>query len=176
MRIISGTHKGRRIQAPKKLPVRPTTDRAKEGLFNILQHRRELPSSQILDLFSGTGNMSYEFASRQCAKIQAVDQNFHCVQFIKKTSAALSLSVEVIQSECLNFLEKTTIAYDIIFADPPYDFETAQYDALVTAGRDRLDNEGLLIVEHFEKVELDALEGFDFKRAYGNSIFSFFTK
>jgi 16S rRNA (guanine966-N2)-methyltransferase len=176
MRIISGTHKGRRIQAPKKLPVRPTTDRAKEGLFNILQHRIEFSTSRVLDLFSGTGNMSYEFASRHCIDIMAVDQNFHCVQFIKKTAVELKLSIDVVQSESLNFLENTVKIYDIIFADPPYDFETAQYNALIHLGRERIDSDGHLIIEHFEKVELDNQQGFDFKRAYGNSNFSFFKK
>ena len=84
MRIIAGSHKGRRITAPKKLPSPPTTDRSKEGLFNILQHRLDFETLDVLDLFSGTGNISYEFASRGVANIAAVDQNRQCVSFIKK--------------------------------------------------------------------------------------------
>ena len=94
MRIISGTHKGRRITAPKKLPSPPTTDRSKEGLFNILQHRLDFETLNVLDLFSGTGNISYEFASRGVAKITAVDQNRHCVNFIKTTALDLELNIE----------------------------------------------------------------------------------
>ena len=105
MRIISGTHKGRRISVPKNLPVRPTTDRSKEGLFNILQHRLEFESLTVLDLFSGTGNMSYEFASRGVSKITAVDQNRHCVNFIQKTAGNLELDINTIQSECITFLK-----------------------------------------------------------------------
>ena len=87
MRIISGKHKGRKIIAPKQLPVRPTTDRSKEALFNIIQHRFEFSQIQVLDLYAGTGNISYEFASRGAAQITAVDQNRFCIQFIQKTTA-----------------------------------------------------------------------------------------
>ena len=107
MRIISGTHKGRRIAAPKNLPVRPTTDRSKEGLFNILQHRLEFDTLSVLDLFSGTGNMSYEFASRGVSNITSVDQNSNCIHFIQKTSTELSLNINSIQSESTLFLKKS---------------------------------------------------------------------
>ena len=106
MRIISGSHKGRRILAPKKLPVRPTTDRSKEGLFNILQHRLNFKSLHVLDLFSGTGNISYEFASRGVVNIAAVDQNRNCVNFIKKTAIELGLIIEISQCDSISFLEK----------------------------------------------------------------------
>jgi 16S rRNA (guanine(966)-N(2))-methyltransferase RsmD len=86
MRIISGSHKGRRLTAPKKLPVRPTTDRSKEALFNILQHQYDWKNTAVLDLFSGTGSISYEFGSRGVKNIIAVDQNKMCVDFIRKTS------------------------------------------------------------------------------------------
>ena len=92
MRIISGKNKGKRITAPKKLPVRPTTDMAKEALFNILNNRLNLNGIGILDLFSGTGNIAYEFASRGASQITAVDENFDCVKFIKKTSEELDMT------------------------------------------------------------------------------------
>ena len=91
MRVISGVHKGRRIQAPKNLPVRPTTDRSKEGLFNILQHRLDFKSIKVLDLFAGTGSISYEFSSRGTKYVSAIDQNKSCVQFIQKTATALAV-------------------------------------------------------------------------------------
>jgi 16S rRNA G966 N2-methylase RsmD len=83
MRIISGTHKSRRIVAPKNLPVRPTTDLSKEALFNILNNQYNFAEISVLDLFAGTGNISYEFASRGCTAIVAVDAHFGCVQFTK---------------------------------------------------------------------------------------------
>ena len=122
MRIISGSHKGRRVIAPKKLPVRPTTDRSKEGLFNILQHRLNFESLHVLDLFSGTGNISYEFASRGIANITAVDQNRHCVNFIKKTATDIGLTINSLQSDSITFLKKKVSHYDLIFGDPPYDW------------------------------------------------------
>ena len=131
MRIISGSHKGRRILAPKKLPVRPTTDRSKEGLFNILQHRLNFNSLHVLDLFSGTGNISYEFASRGVANITAIDQNRHCVNFIKKTAIDLGLSINSSQCDSISFLEKKTSHYDIIFGDPPYEWDAEAYFVLI---------------------------------------------
>ena len=104
MRVISGVHKGRRIQAPKNLPVRPTTDRSKEGLFNILQHRLDFKSIQVLDLFAGTGSISYEFSSRGTKHVSAIDQNRSCVQFIKKVSIDLEMKIIAIQEECFRFL------------------------------------------------------------------------
>ena len=145
MRIISGTHKGRRISAPKNLPVRPTTDRSKEGLFNILQHRLEFESLIVLDLFSGTGNMSYEFASRGVSKITAVDQNRHCVNFIQKTAGNLELDINTIQSECITFLKKNTSTFSLIFADPPYDWEAEAYLNLLEQAKKRLDDSGIIM-------------------------------
>ena len=116
MRVISGVHKGRRIQAPKNLPVRPTTDRSKEGLFNILQHRLDFKSIQVLDLFAGTGSISYEFSSRGTKHVSAIDQNRSCVQFIKKVSIDLEMKIIAIQEECFRFLEQNSISYDLIFA------------------------------------------------------------
>jgi 16S rRNA (guanine(966)-N(2))-methyltransferase RsmD len=174
MRIISGTHKGRRISAPKNLPVRPTTDRSKEGLFNILQHRMDFDSLTVLDLFSGTGNISYEFASRGASKIIAVDQNRHCVHFIQKTARALDLEISVLQSETVVFLEKNTATYTLIFADPPYDWEAEAYLQLLERAKKRLAPSGIIIFEHSNFIDLSMGEGFDFSRNYGGSVFSFF--
>ena len=101
MRIISGNHKGKKIQAPKSLPVRPTTDRAKESVFNILENRYNLSEKRILDLFSGTGNLSYEFSSRNTYEITAVDINPKCVNFIKKTNQNLNFNIKTILSDSL---------------------------------------------------------------------------
>ena len=99
MRIISGNHKGRKLIAPNNLPVRPTTDRAKESLFNILQNRYNISKVKVLDLFSGTGNISYEFASRNVNKITAVDKNIKCTNFINKMSLELDFNIKTITCE-----------------------------------------------------------------------------
>ncbi|MEC7068304.1 MAG: RsmD family RNA methyltransferase, partial [Bacteroidota bacterium] len=116
MRIISGTHKGRRLVVPKKLPVRPTTDRSKEGLFNILQHKSDLKNTSVLDLFSGTGSISYEFVSRGVNNITAVDQNKNCIDFIRMTSESLKLKIQVTQMDTKKYLSSVKTQFDIIFA------------------------------------------------------------
>ena len=120
MRIISGTHKGRRLVAPKKLPVRPTTDRSKEGLFNILQHKYDLKNTSVLDLFSGTGSISYEFGSRGVNNITAVDQNKNCVDFIR-IHRVPKIQIQVTQMDTKVFIfRKNAIRYD--FCRPSYNW------------------------------------------------------
>lgn len=176
MRIISGSHKGRRITAPKKLPVRPTTDRAKEGLFNILHHRIEWETINALDLFAGTGNISYELASRGVSKIYAVDQNRFCVDFIRKTSLELELPIEIIRNDVNKWIASQFQPFDLIFADPPYDVTLESYQGLIDKliKNKYLKKEGLLIVEHNEHVNLEENNYFQFSRTYGSSTFSFF--
>ncbi|MDC3275147.1 RsmD family RNA methyltransferase, partial [Flavobacteriaceae bacterium] len=119
MRIISGTYKGRRLKAPKNLPVRPTTDMAKEALFNILMHRYDFRDLSVLDLFSGTGNIAYEFCSRGTLSVLAVDKEFRCTKFIESTAAEFNMPIDVLKSDVFSFLERNTQTFDIIFADPP---------------------------------------------------------
>jgi 16S rRNA (guanine(966)-N(2))-methyltransferase RsmD len=176
MRIISGIHKGRKIIAPKQLPVRPTTDRSKEALFNILQHRFDFSEIQVLDLYAGTGNISYEFASRGATQITAVDQNRFCIQFIQKTSEALELNITAIKEESQHFIEQNENKYDLIFADPPYEFKEKAYEILTDRSQYLLKPGGLFILEHYKKIKLTHLQGFEYERVYGNNIFSFFAK
>lgn len=177
MRIISGIHKGRRLVAPKQLPVRPTTDRAKEALFNILHHRLVWDEIATLDLFAGTGNISYELASRGVTQLTAVDQNKHCVYFMAKTSEALDLPINVIKNSVEKFLEHPRpTPFDFIFADPPYAFTeeklTSLADQLVQ--KDWLTEEGCLIIEHDKHLNLSTHPSFFEERIYGSSRFSFF--
>ena len=174
MRIISGTHKGKKIQAPTKLPIRPTTDRAKEGLFNIL-HRFDLNQVQVLDLFAGTGNISYEFASRGAKQVTAIDQNRHCIQFIQKTALELEMNITAIQAETLPFLSQQKTSYDLIFADPPYDFEFDVYTQMTELTASLLNPKGILIIEHDKHIDLSRIKGFTENRNYGNNVFSFFS-
>ena len=119
MRIISGKFKGRRISAPKNLPVRPTTDMSKEALFNVLNNHFHFEDLKVLDLFSGTGNISYEFASRGSQNITSVDGDFGCVKFIKQTAAEFDFNIAAIKSDVLQYIERCKSEYNIIFADSP---------------------------------------------------------
>lgn len=176
MRIISGRYKGKRLVAPKKLPVRPTTDMAKEGVFNILNNRFELEDCSVLDLFSGTGNLSFEFGSRGAQSITAVDAHKGCIQFIKKTTEELDLPIYTVKMDVFAYLKKCKNQFDIIFSDPPYDLDDEKFfkipDLVFKNGL--LKKDGVLIVEHSPQTSLDARENFQEKRKYGSSIFSFF--
>lgn len=178
MRIISGSHKGRRLSAPKKLPARPTTDRSKEALFNILQHQFNWEDIAVLELFAGTGSISYEFGSRGVKKIIAVDQNKMCVDYIRKTSEILQLPILVTQMKALEYLSKVKSQFDLIFADPPYDFGNINYLGFVTGvfSNKLLYDGGLLIIEHSEQEKLDSHANFLQSRKYGSNVFSFFEK
>lgn len=176
MRIISGIHKGRRIQAPKNLPVRPTTDMAKEALFNILRNLIHINGIKVLELFAGSGNMSYEFASRGAGSVLSVDKHFPCITFIKKTAEQLDLPIDTIKADAFKFLENHTIKYDIIFADPPYGLEIDDFlkiPDLVTANK-LLKEDGILIIEHSKHTDLSGHPSFDNARRYGGTVFSFF--
>ena len=176
MRIISGEHKGRRILPQKNLPVRPTTDRAKEALFNILNNHFYFDDISVLDLFAGTGNISYEFASRGCKQIKCVDTHANCLQFIQQTSSALNLSIKTIKSDVFKFLQTEKEKVTLIFADPPYHFTSAQFLTLVTLvfENELLLEDGFFILEHASQNDLSTLPNFSFSKKYGNSNFSFF--
>lgn len=176
MRIISGKLKGRRLSAPKNLPVRPTTDLSKESLFNILNNHFNFDELKILDLFSGTGNISYEFASRGAGPIFSIDGDYGCVSFIKKTAKELDLDITPLKSDVIKFLEKHQSSYDIIFADPPYDFSQEAFESIVKLvfEKELLDPEGMLVVEHSKFTKLDHLPHFSFQKNYGGSSFTFF--
>jgi 16S rRNA (guanine(966)-N(2))-methyltransferase RsmD len=160
MRIISGKLKSRRLSAPKNLPVRPTTDMAKESLFNILNNTYYFDAISVIDLFSGTGNISYEFASRGTKKIYSVDAHTGCIRYINTTAKELDLDISTFKSDVYKFLEKTPLKADVIFADPPYDFEEEQFLKIVNLVFDReiLNEDGVLIVEHSKHTDLTSHE------------------
>lgn len=178
MRIISGTHKGRRIAAPKNLPTRPTTDRTKEALFNILGHQWDFEGLHVLDLFAGTGNISYEFCSRGVAQVVAVDQHHLCCKFIKQTSAAFGFPIEIVSSEVLKYLQRCSQKYDLIFADPPYDFSLENYQDLLDTvfNHDVLHPGGQLILEHDPQWKWEKHPNWIESRVYGSNQMSFFEK
>lgn len=176
MRIISGKLKGRRLKAPKNLPVRPTTDMAKESLFNILNNTYYFDAISVIDLFSGTGNISYEFASRGSKKVYAIDANYNCIKYINNTSKELDLDITTYKSDVYKFLEKTNLKADIIFADPPYDFEKEKFIQIVDTvfQKQLLLEEGLLIVEHSKHTDLSDHPKYSYQKGYGGNVFSFF--
>lgn len=176
MRIISGTHKGKRLIAPKSLPVRPTTDFAKEALFNILTHRIDFDSITFLDLFAGTGNISYEFASRGCEDIICVDGNFGCVKYIQKIAEELDFNIQTVKSDVFKYVKAATRSFDVIFADPPYDFNVERLESLVQTILEKrlLTEEGVIIIEHTKHNDLSKITNFSEARRYGGTVFSFF--
>lgn len=174
-RIISGRLRGKIIVAPAKLDIRPTTDFAKEGLFNILRNRYDWDQLQVLDLFAGMGNLSYELASRGVTQITAVDIQKACVRFIEKTAQELDFPIRVVHSEAIEFLRRAYQDYDLILADPPYDYE--DYASMVdTIFLQKLlrDEDALLVVEHALDRDLSELPHFQETRKYGKVRFSFF--
>lgn len=175
MRIISGSHKGILINPPKGLPVRPTTDRAKESLFNILSLNFNLDECSVLDLFSGTGNIAYECCSRGAERVVAVDINFKCCEFIKEMKQKQRFAgLEVQKRDAYVFLKGCTETFDLIFADAPYaQKELIQIPELVLSQK-LLKPGGWLIVEHESNLEMTGQSGFFDKRTYGQSAFTFF--
>ena len=176
MRIISGFHKGRRLRSPKKLPVRPTTDMAKEALFNILGNNYDFETTAVLDLFSGTGNISYEFCSRGTTNIKSIDRDRRCIKFIKETSEILKMPISAVATDVSSYLENTKQTFDLIFADPPYETKQNAFEALVAVifKRQLLNSGGMCIVEHSKQTRLSHLKNFCDLKTYGGNCFSFF--
>lgn len=176
MRIISGKLKGRKITAPKNLPVRPTTDMAKESLFNILNNLYYFDGISIIDLFAGTGNISLEFASRGTKSILAVDSNYHCIKFINKISNQLNVTIQTLKADVFKFLETNKIKSDVIFADPPYEFENDRFMQIANLvfENELLSENGTLIIEHSKHTDLSEHQHFSYSRKYGGCVFSFF--
>jgi 16S rRNA (guanine966-N2)-methyltransferase len=175
LRIISGTHRGRRLSAPKSLPVRPTTDYAKESLFNILRNHLDINGLHALDLFSGTGNISFELASRGAASVIAVDSNAKCCAFTKESAATLGFeNIRTVKSNAFAFLKGMGGKYGLIFADPPYELDTTSTIPGIVFEKGLLEEDGLLVIEHGRETDLSMLEHFLEKRTYGNVNFSIF--
>jgi len=177
LRIIGGIYKGKQIIAPKNLPVRPTTDFAKEGLFNILNNKVDFEGLTVLDLFCGTGNISLEFASRGAQKIYAIDKHTPCLYFVKDTAKALKLnSIITDRADVFKYLEKSHSTFDVIFADPPYELENIAEIHELVFKQNLLNEDGWLIIEHGPKTDLSNKLNYVETRKYGNVHFSFFAQ
>ncbi|WP_461451895.1 16S rRNA (guanine(966)-N(2))-methyltransferase RsmD [Mucilaginibacter sp.] len=175
MRIIGGSLKGLRLNPPTNLPVRPTTDLAKEALFNILLNKIDFEGIKVLDLFSGTGNISLEFASRGASEVVSIDRSIQCINYVKDTARQHKLTqVKPFKADVLKYLEIETEQYDLIFADPPYDLSKIPEIPKIIFEKNLLLPGGMLIVEHQSLQNLSNHLAFVEQRKYGHSSFSFF--
>lgn len=175
MRIVGGKYRNRRLHPPNEMEARPTTDFAKEGLFNVLHHSVPLEDIRVLDLFAGTGSISLEFLSRGAAEVISVDQDRKLYDFMQSTSRELNEpNWRMVKSDVFAFLRSHRGLYDIVFADPPFHIEHIERIPTLVMEAGLLGDEGLLIVEHQEKIKLNGLPGFQRVRTYGTIHFSFF--
>jgi 16S rRNA (guanine966-N2)-methyltransferase len=175
MRIISGEFGGRRINPPPNMPhTRPTTDIAKEGLFNILQNRMDFEGAKTLDLFGGTGSISYELASRGAADITIVEKDAVMHGFIKKTMDVLKVDAKILRLDVFSFLSSCTEQFDFIFAGPPYALGTIDELPKIIVSKKLIAPGGFFVLEHTPRNAYEKYEGFSFVRNYGTTLFSFF--
>ena len=175
MRIISGDFGSRRIKIPRNLTIRPTTDQAKEGIFNIISNKVDLVGLKILDLFSGSGMVGLEFISRG-AKVTFVEKNVQCVKHISSTLNELNITSKIIKQDVFKFLSNCNSNFDIIFADPPYSFNEEDYKKLINLVENNFLNDSsiLFILEHYKKKDFRKVNIFVDNRNYGDCSFTFF--
>lgn len=176
MRIIGGEHGGRKINPPAKMPhTRPTTDVAKEGLFNVLQHKIDFDGMKTLDLFGGTGSISYELASRGATDLTVVEKDPVMFEFIRKTSTALKLEgFRVVKMDVFKFIAQATEKYDLIFAGPPYALNTIDELPKLIFEKGLLNEGGRFILEHTPRNDYRQFPNYKSQRNYGTTIFSIF--
>lgn len=176
MRIISGKWGGRRISPPANMPhTRPTTDIAKEGLFNILQNRMDFTGISTLDLFGGTGCISYELASRGAADMTIIEKDNTMHAFIKKNLDMLCAeNCKVLKMDVFAYLHTATQSFDFIFAGPPYALGTIDEIPQIIINRKLIAKGGFFVLEHTPRNQYEKFSGFSFQRNYGSTLFSFF--
>ncbi|CAG5086264.1 16S rRNA (guanine(966)-N(2))-methyltransferase RsmD [Parvicella tangerina] len=174
MRIISGKFKGKRIIAPKSIKARPTTDFAKESLFNILEHKFDFQGADVLDLFAGTGNISYELISRGAAHVTAVDVSLASYKFINTFAHENEMNIKCIKADVFKFLKRQQNSYPLIFADPPYALKEISQLPNLIFDHNWLSSEGLLIIEHSQETSFKDHPRLIDHRKYSRVNFSFF--
>lgn len=176
MRIISGEHGRRRINPPANMPhTRPTTDIAKEGLFNIISNSLDIKELKTLDLFGGTGSISYELASRGAGDLTVVEKDSKMYEFIKKTAIELRLeNFKVLKVDVFKFIEQCTDKYDFIFAGPPYALGSIDELPKLIFEKQLLNNEGWFVLEHTPRNDYKKFPFYTTERNYGTTVFSIF--
>jgi 16S rRNA (guanine(966)-N(2))-methyltransferase RsmD len=178
MRIVGGEYKGRRVSVPSNFPSRPTTDFAKEGLFNVLENQININDTSILDLCSGTGNIALEFLSRGSTFITCVDIHTNCLKFVQRNAASMGAEkrIRTMKLDILTFLQRNKQEFDLVFADPPYDY--SNYETLIQLVMENkaVCKDGFFILEHSKQKDFSMQPNFQFFRNYGNVSFSFFKR
>lgn len=178
MRIVGGEFSGRRFSPPTSIPARPTTDVAKEGLFNTLEHMMDLEGIKTCDIFGGTGSISYELASRGAADLTLIERDTTSIQFIKKTAEALGIAdkMRIIKGDVFKFMKQSKEQYDFIFAGPPYALVTIDDLPLLVFEKKMLKPEGIFVLEHTPRNDYQNHPHFVRLKNYGTTVFSFFTQ
>lgn len=175
MRIIRGKYGRRRFDVPRNITARPTTDFARENLFNVLENIDDLEGKSALDLFAGTGAISFEFLSRGCAEVTAVEQAPVQTKFITSVKDKLGdESLRVIRGDVFRFIETCHRQFDFIFADPPYDHPRFEEVLGLILGSDMVKEGTVVIIEHSKNRDFSTLPGFSQHRVYGSVNFSIF--
>lgn len=175
MRIVSGKYKGRRLNLPANYKARPTTDFAKENLFNILHNYIDWEGLEVLDLFGGTGSISFELVSRGCSKVYCVEKYPANYAFIEKTKKQLEANeLHVFKMDVFRFIENSRDRFDFIFADPPYDLPFLEEVPQRVLDKKLLKDGGVFVMEHSKENDFSALPYFVEKRVYGSVNFSIF--
>jgi 16S rRNA (guanine966-N2)-methyltransferase len=175
MRIISGVHRGRKFYPPAHIPARPTTDIAKEGLFNIIENNLDIPSLKTLDIFAGTGSISYELASRGARDLTLVEQDRVTVNFIKKTIADLHFQhCKIVKMEVFKFIRQCKDQFDFIFAGPPYALKEIDEIPELVFDKELLLTGGWLVLEHTPRNNYSRFPYYRTERNYGTTVFSIF--
>jgi len=178
MRIVGGTFGGRRFSPPANIPARPTTDLAKEGLFNMLNNLIDFDGLKTLELFGGTGNITYELASRGAENMTVVERDSASIDFIKKTVIALGIKekVKVIPGDAFKFIKQATEQYDFIFADPPYALDVMDDLPKLVFEKQLLAPDGIFVLEHTQRNDYQRHPNFIKIKNYGTTVFTFFTQ
>ena len=176
MRIITGKYGGRKINPPSKMPhTRPTTDVAKEGLFNIIENNISIEGLKTLDIFGGTGSISYELASRGASDLTIIEKDPKMYAFIQKSIEDLKIeNCKVIKMDVFRFLETTNETYDFIFAGPPYALKNIDDLPVIIREKKLLKPKGWFILEHMPANNYEKYPLFKSSRNYGTTIFSIF--
>lgn len=178
MRIIGGEHGGRKFNPPNNMPyTRPTTDMAKEGLFNVMQHKLDFDSIKTLDLFGGTGSISYELASRGVRNLTIVEKDNAMYEFIKKTAAALQLeNFNVLKMDVFKYIGSCTEKFDFIFAGPPYALTSIDELPVQVFEKQLLNPGGWFVLEHTPRNNYSKFPFYKTERNYGTTIFTTFVE
>jgi len=175
MRIISGIHGGRKFHPPTNMPARPTTDIAKEGLFNIIQNNLDIENLVTLDLFGGTGSISYELASRGCTDLTLVEQDHNTVQFIKRTVETLQFeNFKIFKMDVFTYIRNCQLSFDFIFAGPPYALGNIDDLPKLIFEKNMLNPGGWFILEHTPRNNYEKFPYYNRSKSYGTTIFSLF--